>query len=211
MRWVRDIALLVLLIAIGVGAWWFMTDSREHAASIDKALADVQRLEREVRYRAAIKSVALNYRGWPMTIDPAWFDTDPPRTPLAGDDRPWLEIAPESEYGYLHPPIRLTLDDQMPAFWYNPYQGVVRARVPVDVSDEQALAMYNKVNRVSIPSIHWVETPQELPKPKTDKPEVATAAAVDAEPPKIAPASNKPASERQRQIVVVHRTSPKGK
>jgi hypothetical protein len=31
-------------------------------------------------------------------------------------------------------------------FWYNPYAGVVRARVPQGASDAAALKMYNAVN-----------------------------------------------------------------
>jgi hypothetical protein len=53
----------------------------------------------------------------------------------------------------LHPPVRLTLDDRMASFWYNPYQGVVRARVPVQVNDDAALELYNRINGCSLLSI----------------------------------------------------------
>jgi hypothetical protein len=43
------------------------------------------------------------------------------------------------------------------AFWYNPYKGILRARVPYDISDERALDLYNRVNGTSVSSIYGVE------------------------------------------------------
>jgi hypothetical protein len=41
----------------------------------------------------------------------------------------------------------------MAAFWYNPYQGILRARVPVMISDEESLSVYNRINSSSLTSI----------------------------------------------------------
>ena len=169
MRWIRDIALLLLLASIGAGVLWYQMDRNNHAAELEKATAETQRLEREVRFRAATKAVELNQRGWPLTVDPMWFEGSPPKNVLVGDgargERPWLEIAPPEDAHLTHPPIRMTLSDDMAGFWYNPYQGVIRARVPVSVSDDAATVMYNTINQVSLGSIHWVEKPPETTKP----------------------------------------------
>ncbi len=169
MRWIRDIALLVLLIGLGAAVVWWQQEKREEQTKLDKTTADTQRLEREVRFRAATKTGELNARGWPVTVDPAWFELDPPQNLVVSEDRPWVEIASEEEAGLLHPLVRLTLDEHKAAFWYNPYQGVVRARVPVSMTDEQATAMYNAVNRVSISSIQWRELAIDVPKLKQNK------------------------------------------
>ncbi|HVU64080.1 MAG TPA: hypothetical protein VHC70_08890 [Phycisphaerales bacterium] len=204
MRWIRDIALLILLGAVAAYVAWYQYDRHEHAAATQKTAADTQRLEREVRFRAATKGCPLNWRGWPVTIDPAWFDKDPaPTNSVAGEGRPWVEVATEDEAGLLHPRQRMTVEPNTAAFWYNPYQGVVRARVPVQVNDEQATDLYNAVNQCTIPSIGWVEKPMDVPKPKTDKladgDENKDHAATDLKRnPLIAP------SEHREPVVVVH-------
>jgi len=35
-------------------------------------------------------------------------------------------------------------------FWYNPARGVIRARVPRTLSDADAVALYNDVNRTKV-------------------------------------------------------------
>lgn len=75
-------------------------------------------------------------------------------------DRPWLEVAPAADADLLHPRVRVTIDEGLAAFWYNPFQGVVRARVPVLVSDTDATALYNRVNGTSLSSIFETETPR---------------------------------------------------
>jgi hypothetical protein len=170
MRWIRDIALLLLLGAVAAYVVWFQYDRHEHLAATQKTAADTQRLEREVRFRAATKSAPLNYRGWPVTVDPAWFDRDPaPMNLVAGNGHPWVEVAKEDEAGLLHPVQRMTIEPSTAAFWYNPYQGVVRARVSVQVNDQAATDLYNSVNQANLPTISWVEKPMDVPKPKADK------------------------------------------
>jgi hypothetical protein len=197
MRWIRDIALLLILVAIGGSVMWWKYDRHQNDTRVQKTSADTQRLEREIRFRAATKAVALNPRGWPATVDPTWFETDPPVNSVVGPAHPWVEVAQEDEAGLMHPRVRMTLDEKVAGFWYNPYQGVVRARVPVSVSDDQATAMYNAVNLASLPSILWMESPVDVPKPKADNGEKQAA---------IAAAELAAAKEREQQSgIVVHR------
>jgi hypothetical protein len=203
MRWIRDIALLVLIIGLGAGVIWWQQERREEQAKLDKTTADTQRLEREVRFRAATKTGELNARGWPVTVDPVWFELDPPQNLMVTEDRPWVEIAPEEEAGLTHPRIRMTLDDHTAAFWYNPYQGVVRARVPVSMTDEQATAMYNAVNRASISSINWRELSTDIPKLKQDK--LADGSSKKDGDEAVTTAAKAP-PEREPTKVIVHRT-----
>jgi hypothetical protein len=162
-RWLADIAALVVVLALGSGLLLFERARRDREATIQRVTADARRLELEVKYRAASKSVELNPRGWPVTVDPKWFDSDPPINALLSPHRPWVEVASPDEAGHLHPLVRMAVDESYAAFWYNPYQGVVRARVPVMVSDEQATELYNRVNATTIHSIFFEEKPQPLP------------------------------------------------
>ncbi len=205
MRWIRDITLLLILIGVAGGLVWWQTTRREEQARIDKTTADTQRLEREVRFRAATKASGLNSRGWPITIDPGWFETDPPHNLVVSEERPWVEIASEEEAGLQHPRDRMTLDEKLAAFWYNPYQGVVRARVPVSTTDAEATSLYNTINRTMIASIHWRELSSEAPKLKQDK-QHSEGDKKDVVGEVMASAPKAP--EREHATVVVHRSTP---
>jgi hypothetical protein len=58
-------------------------------------------------------------------------------------------------------------------FWYNPYQGVIRTRVPAMISDQRSLDLYNRLNRCTLQSIFPTEadspTPPESGAAPTDK------------------------------------------
>lgn len=162
-RWLADIAALVVVLALGSGLLVFERARRDREATIHRVTADARRLELELKYRAASKSVELNPRGWPVTVDPKWFDADPPINALLSPHRPWVEVASPDEAGLLHPHVRMAVDESYAAFWYNPYQGVVRARVPVMVSDEHATDLYNRVNSTTIRSIFFEERPLPVP------------------------------------------------
>lgn len=161
-RWIRDLALLLVVLAVVGGAVLYRRHQREEDSLIQRCAAAVNRLETELKYRAATNSTPLNSRGWPVTIDPAWFDGRPPVNDLVSPHRPWVEIASTDEAGFSHPLVRMTVNEQFAQFWYNPWQGIVRARVPVTVSDERTLQLYNRINSSSLPSIFWKETPTPI-------------------------------------------------
>lgn len=163
MRWMRDVVAAIGLVGVVGGALYVQRVHREEEAIFQRAQSDVHRLELEIKYRAATKTTELNGRGWPVTIDPSWFQDDPPANPLLDDDRPWVEVAGTQQAELLHPPVRMAVDKNLAAFWYNPYQGIVRARVPVMVSDEQATSLYNRVNGVGMASIFIREPAADRP------------------------------------------------
>ena len=163
MRWVRDFALLIVLAGFIGGGIIYMRKERDQEAMVQQAAAELVRLETEIKYRSATRTAELNQRGWPVTMDPKWFQPRPPMNALVSPDRPWVEIASMSEAGLLHPPVRVTVDPSLAAFWYNPYQGIVRARVPVMVNDEKTLEVYNRVNGAGLASLFVRETPVPTP------------------------------------------------
>jgi len=169
-RWLADIAALVVVLALGSGVLLFERARKDREATIHRVAADARRLELELKYRAASKSVELNPRGWPVTVDPKWFDLAPPINSLLSPHRPWVEVASTDEAGLMHPRVRMAVDESYAAFWYNPYQGVVRARVPVMVSDEHAAEIYNRVNGTTIGSIFFEERPLPVPDVPVMKP-----------------------------------------
>jgi hypothetical protein len=165
MRWMRDVVAAIGLVGVVGGALYVQRAEREEEALFQSAQTDVRRMELEIKFRAATKTTDLNARGWPVTIDPTWFKDSAPVNALLDDDRPWVEVAGTQQAELLHPPIRMAVDKNLAAFWYNPYQGVIRARVPVMVSDDKATELYNRINGVGMPSIFVRESVADRPKP----------------------------------------------
>lgn len=165
MRWMRDVVAAVGVISLVGGTLYLQRARRAEDALFQQAQTDVRRMELEIKYRAATKTSDLNARGWPVTIDPAWFQHNPPANALLDDDRPWVEVAGTAQAELMHPPVRMAVDRDLAAFWYNPYQGVIRARVPVMVSDDKATELYNRINGVGMPSIFVRESVADRPQP----------------------------------------------
>ncbi len=153
MRRFIDVLALLAVLAIGLLAVIVEQSRRTDDQLVADAGQAVRRFEREVRVRAATDDVIINGRGWPVTIDPGWFSGAPPENPLLTRDRPWVEVAAPSQAHLLHPDSPVAFDSNMASFWYNPYNGVIRARVPHALSDRQALDLYNRVNGTALVSI----------------------------------------------------------
>lgn len=204
MRWIRDIVLLLVLLAVGSGVAYYRMEETENDKAVEKTAADARRLGTEIRYRAATKNAELNGRGWPTSVAPEWFDTtDAPTNALVGDEHPWVEIASPEMAGFTHPQIRMAINKQLAGFWYNPYQGIVRARVPVMMNDSDATELYNRVNATTIASIHWTEKPQSIPNVTDEQGHLKPEADKDAPP------AEAQAPKRQPAVVVVKKTRPK--
>lgn len=170
-RTLRDIIALLLLVVLVGGGAWYVRETRRRDAAVQAVAGDVRRIELEVKFRAATNGAELNARGWPLTVDPAWFAENPPLNQLLPADHPWLEVAGAEDASLTHPEARMAVDPSVAAFWYNPAQGIVRARVPVMLSDADATVLYNTVNGTNLPSMFWIEprtsTPTD-PRPTRD-------------------------------------------
>ncbi len=166
MRALVDFITLVMLLGLLGGVAWHQRAKSLERDTIAGVREDVLRIERELRRRAATGEIEVNGRGWPTTIDPDWFIDDPPVNRLLPADRPWLEIAPPEHADLTHPLARQSYDRAVAAFWYNPALGVVRARVPVTLSDQRATDLYNRINGVRLSSIF-----EGLPAPSPARPE----------------------------------------
>ena len=172
----RIVEVIVVLGIVGLFAW--MLSFRSQHQKLDNearfVTEEVRRFELEIKLRAATADgtdTELTGRKWPSTIDPNWFE-EPPRNTLLSPDRPWVEVAPPEHSELTNPVMRIALSTDLASFWYNPYQGVIRARVPVTINDRQALALYNQVNRTSLTSLYAAPpspTPSAAPKANDDE------------------------------------------
>ena len=105
--------------------------------------------------KAQLGEVEVSTANYPMMIDPAWFEDNVPTNPLLHRGHPLVEIATEQQQDLQHPVERAVSerDRGMAQFWYNPYRGILRARVPNAGTDSKTLDLYNRVNDCRLPSL----------------------------------------------------------
>jgi hypothetical protein len=154
MRRLLSYIMFLVLLSGTIAAWSWNRSEREMLDDqVDGARQATQRLERAIRIQAATGKAPMNGRGWPETVDPAWFGEDPPLNPFIPVGRPWVEVASEDEDQLTDPPIRQSVTRDLAMFWYNPANGIVRARVGPMISDQRAVDVYNRINGSSVPSL----------------------------------------------------------
>jgi hypothetical protein len=155
----RAVDLSTIAAAVGLTAMlaWHFSGQFKREKEVQTVQDSLRRFDQMLSMRAAAKDTPMSGRGWPLTMDATWFGNDPPRNVLLTPDRPWIEVAAASEAHLKHPNIRVAADYKTAAFWYNPYQGILRARVPYEISDERAREMYNLINQTTVDSIYGTE------------------------------------------------------
>jgi hypothetical protein len=153
MRQLVNIVAIITALLAAAGLFLFQAREQTNDAQVEVVAANVKRFQTLINLRAATKEGDLNERGFPATIDPEWFAGDPPRNDLVTLGRPWVEVAAPDEASQMNPRVRMAIKPELAAFWYNPYQGVVRARVPSAINDRKALDLYNRINGTDLDSI----------------------------------------------------------
>lgn len=146
---------LVALMLVGVlgGRMLQNRAEREVEEQIEHVHKEVKRFQSQIMLQAALEQVELTDRGFPATIKPQWFLGNLPSNPLVGSGHAWLEIASESQRNLEHPLALTASSRDVAQFWYNPYTGKVRARVPAWISDAKPLEMYNRINECNLPDL----------------------------------------------------------
>lgn len=143
---------LVVLMLIGVAAFVFMHGRAQSVQTdlVDATRDSVRRFNREILLQAALEEVEQVGRGYPATIDPTWFEGQLPINTLVGSGHPWVEVAGPEASHLDHPPNLIAGDSAVATFWYNPWTGVIRARIPAMASDREAIKAYNDINGVQL-------------------------------------------------------------
>lgn len=146
----RRLLVDVLVVLASVTLVVILYESRAREARRELAVnvtrAAVRMLQAEIDLQTALAERSLVGRAFPASIDPAWFEGECPNNLLVDSDRPWLELAAVGERSLRHPCDPTVEGGKGAMFWYNPALGIVRARVPRMLSDEESAAIYNDVN-----------------------------------------------------------------
>ncbi len=156
MRWAIDSLVALMIAGIVTGVVLHFRTSEEDTEHQTHLREDVARFRQVIVLQAAFDQVPMSARGFPLNVDPEWFAKDEqgmPENLLLDEQHPWLEIAGPAQAELSHPTQRVATNSQHAKFWYNPYTGDVRARVPAGVSDAESLALYNDVNACSLTSL----------------------------------------------------------
>ena len=149
MRWAIDNLVAIMISGVVAGVMLYYRSTEQEDQNREVLRGDVIRFNNEVTLQSALGRVDISVRGFPTTIDPEWFSVENggiPDNPLLDGTHPWLEIAGVAQAELTHPPVRVGAESTSAKFWYNPYTGNVRARVPAGLSDAETLVLYNYVN-----------------------------------------------------------------
>ncbi len=149
MRVVYDILTVLMFFTI-VGGMLLMNRQQrlteQDYAAVRQSLA---RLAERTVYHKALGDAELTEAGHPKQIDPSWFGGAPPVNVLSPEGSPWIDVAPPGDFAE-HPPDPLLIEPGQAGIWYNPNNGVFRARAPALVTDRASLELYNRLNSVSL-------------------------------------------------------------
>ncbi|MDX2116462.1 MAG: hypothetical protein SFZ24_12705 [Planctomycetota bacterium] len=184
--WIWPLLVVLMLASTGAVLWVTASGEQREAQRLARAIESLDALQRQVRIRAATDGTTLNSRGWPVTIDPAWFSGEVPLNPYVPSDYPWVEIASSYEAQLADPAIRQAVSRHVAAYWYNPATGIVRARVGPRVTDAEAVELYNTINGTRVEALFGGGATIErdlrarLNKPRAHKPNAQADAASSA-------------------------------
>jgi len=165
MRRLLDLIALGLLILLLLGAVLYVNHERRRAEAIEAARLGVERIQVEVDLIRALQLRDTGARRELAGIDPSWFEGGLPVNPMLRHRHRWMDVAAEDERMYLHPRRWWLADDEghEAMFWFNPRQGVVRARVPFEHSVERTREVYIAVNGLAPSFDRALEDAQPLP------------------------------------------------
>ena len=160
MRVVIDTLVALMIAGVLAGVVLHHRSKDDHIADAAGARETVNRIQRELTLKGSLGSVETTRQGFPVSVDPTWFGEMIPINPLLDTDRPWMEIAPFKDRALDHPDVRTAMTRETASFWYNPYKGVVRARVPATLTDAAARSLYDAVNLTGVQPTEQLGTQQ---------------------------------------------------
>ena len=198
MRLLIDSLIAVMLIGILAGLVLHHRSQQQHAHRLRQVHLALAQLHQQALYHAALRRPEhdpidpARDAGFPQQIQRDWFPDGLPINPLAGVDRPWIDVAPPDDTA-AHPPDPVLDSPDQAGFWYNPTVGTIRARVPRQVSEHDTLDLYNHLNGTALTALPRDDTPRRLPIAAQPITPTTVAHAADADPsadPSTAPSAD---------------------
>ena len=140
---------LLTMLTLGIlvlGGWRVYAEAREEDRMIATARIAKERLHSEIRLRSALDGNPVSIQGWVREVPIEWFNPVPMNPWFESPERRWLEIAaPGDERRHDPREIAVSRPDQA-AWWFNPGNGEIRARVPQLATSAATQALNDLVN-----------------------------------------------------------------
>ena len=156
MRRLTDALILLLVLGVLAGILHHRRGTAAAVATAGDVKVALTRLYERASYFGALEnSMLATGTPFPVAVLPEWFGAKRPVNALLAAEHPWLDVAPPGDDA-LHPPDPVATRPGQAGFWYNPARGVFRARVAADLSDAEALALYNELNGTDLTALDKV-------------------------------------------------------
>jgi hypothetical protein len=152
---IDSLVALMLAAVLGGVVLHYRHEDAERAA-IEQTQESLRTIRQQVMVHAALADATLTPEGFPERLEPEWFRFGIPRNHVVGPGHGWIEVAGPDQKDLAHPPVRVVREREA-GFWYNPYRGVIRARVPENLTDAAAVRLYNRVNGTTLMSLDEAE------------------------------------------------------
>lgn len=162
MRLLIDSLIAVMLIGILAAVLLHHRHAQQQVEQYRQVHQALAALREQALYQAALREAASEEQTYPQEIDRAWFGAHLPINTVAPADHPWMDVAPEGDT-HDHPPDPVLISKEQAGFWYNPALGVFRARVPQQVTAQETLTLYNRVNGTALLSLPVSDDPARQP------------------------------------------------
>lgn len=163
MRPLIDSMILVMVLTILLGGLSYRKASQQRDRELAAVRQGLAHFDEKLAFQGALwQSEQEDAAKYPPQVRPEWFKDAMPSNPLVRGDRPWINIAPADDLND-QPPDPLAEEPDQAAFWYNPNLGIVRARVPRQVSHRLTLELYNRVNGTSLGALPTDDNPDRAP------------------------------------------------
>lgn len=151
MRLMVDSVIAVMLIGILGGVLWnhrLEQQEIDHVLSVQESMSAIMA---QSMLHAASGQAAASPAGYALTVNPEWFERAPGNMLLLSERviAPWLEPVEHAQQNTFNP-RRIVADERHAAFWYNPFRCLIRARVPMRLSQEETIELYNLVNGTAL-------------------------------------------------------------
>ena len=130
-----------------LGAWTRFEAAQRFERRVVSTNTALMRIESEIRLRSALDGYQTSREGFVVDVESSWFEGGPPQNLLlSGSNRPWIEVDRTGNRSIKNPDSP-SATKTCAGWWYNPANGVIRARVPAQATNRATSELYARVNR----------------------------------------------------------------
>ncbi|MDH3582929.1 MAG: hypothetical protein OER86_01800 [Phycisphaerae bacterium] len=150
MRLVTDTLIALMLVGLLGGMIWYQRDDDRLLERVEAVRLATKAIEAQAVFQPALGEIKGTPRGFALELKAEWFDHLPTNILLDNHAKlPWVDHTPVEAQDRADP-ATIVADSKHATFWYNPYLGLVRARVPMQFTQKQTVDLYNLVNRTAV-------------------------------------------------------------